>query len=401
MSGTFSMTILVVVIVGCAAGCFWYWTKLRAHSDKTAKSSSANEGGKQEPLLNPESTISDKPLVVDRNELSELGARKQSSNEEQAGTDKKLEEEESQAQEKPVEENKPTYIPPLNEPEPFEQVPEVEETDEEGLPKLDPFLCETIRINFRNPIAGSELMQKIRSLHDIEPASLIQTLGYESGQKKWYPIDAIGVFSSVVLLVQLASRKGSFSEVSISQLIQLTQRLEMALDGTSDIKDSQELTQKAQKLAGLIRQFGVQITLLLKPQAPIDIDKYGKVCSDLGFRRKNSRQYEKLGEAVIDEDGKHLGNRKGAIETKWFNESNIAISLNVPLIAPENEPLKLFMTACNAFAAAFDAQIFDGSGRSISASTLNMVKQELDAFYKKMSEGEVEPGSLRAHKLLD
>lgn len=61
--------------------------------------------------------------------------------------------------------------------------------------------------------------------------------------------------------------------------------------------------------------------------------------------------YEKLGELVLDKNGKRQGNRKGTIELRWLDDRNIAISLNVPLIAPESDPLRLLMTAANAFAA--------------------------------------------------
>ena len=79
----------------------------------------------------------------------------------------------------------------------------------------------------------------------------------------------------------------------------------------------------------------------------------------------------------------------------------ILLSLNVPLIAPESDPLRLLMTAANAFAAVFDAKIVDPKGLEISGATVSLLKQELDRFYKQMRENNIEPGSVRAHQLLD
>ena len=87
------------------------------------------------------------------------------------------------------------------------------------------------------------------------------------------------------------------------------------------------------------------------------------------------------------------------IELRWLDDRNIAISLNVPLIAPESDPLRLLMTAANAFAAVFDAKIVDPKGCEISGATVSLLKQELDRFYKQMRENNIEPGSVRAHQL--
>lgn len=103
----------------------------------------------------------------------------------------------------------------------------------------------------------------------------------------------------------------------------------------------------------------------------------------------------------LDKNGKRQGNRKGTIELRWLDDRNIAISLNVPLIAPESDPLRLLMTAANAFAAVFDAKIVDPKGCEISGATVSLLKQELDRFYKQMRENNIEPGSVRAHQLLD
>ena len=49
----------------------------------------------------------------------------------------------------------------------------------------------------------------------------------------------------------------------------------------------------------------------------------------------------------------------------------------------------------------FDAKIVDPKGCEISGATVSLLKQELDRFYKQMRENNIEPGSVRAHQLLD
>lgn len=148
--------------------------------------------------------------------------------------------------------------------------------------------------------------------------------------------------------------------MSLSNLYQLVfLRMEMNLDGTSEMKEMQLLNNHTDQLNALIKNFGVQITLLLRPLEPVSIDDFEKETMLLGLKRRSMTHYEKLGELVLDKNGKRQGNRKGTIELRWLDDRNIAISLNVPLIAPESDPLRLLMTAANAFAAVFDAKIVD------------------------------------------
>ena len=234
------------------------------------------------------------------------------------------------------------------------------------------------------------------------PRGLLRILALEANSNRWFVPDAIGMFSAIAFYIQLASGKASFDQVSLSNLYQLVfLRMEMNLDGTSEMKEMQLLNNHTDQLNALIKNFGVQITLLLRPLEPVSIDDFEKETMLLGLKRRSMTHYEKLGEMVLDKNGKRQGNRKGNIELRWLDDRNIAISLNVPLIAPESDPLRLLMTAANAFAAVFDAKIVDPKGCEISGATVSLLKQELDRFYKQMRENNIEPGSVRAHQLLD
>ena len=184
------------------------------------------------------------------------------------------------------------------------------------------------------------------------PRGLLRILALEANSNRWFVPDAIGMFSAIAFYIQLASGKASFDQVSLSNLYQLVfLRMEMNLDGTSEMKEMQLLNNHTDQLNALIKNFGVQITLLLRPLEPVSIDDFEKETMLLGLKRRSMTHYEKLGELVLDKNGKRQGNRKGTIELRWLDDRNIAISLNVPLIAPESDPLRLLMTAANAFAA--------------------------------------------------
>ena len=308
----------------------------------------------------------------------------------------------------PVEEPQPESQSPLQaeepeeEEEPVETSPMLEEIDDSGLPKYDPFVTELVRITFKKPVTGSQLAPFVKTAMENAPRGLLRILALEANSNRWFVPDAIGMFSAIAFYIQLASGKASFDQVSLSNLYQLVfLRMEMNLDGTSEMKEMQLLNNHTDQLNALIKDFGVQITLLLRPLEPVSIDDFEKETMLLGLKRRSMTHYEKLGEMVLDKNGKRQGNRKGTIELRWLDDRNIAISLNVPLIAPESDPLRLLMTAANAFAAVFDAKIVDPKGCEISGATVSLLKQELDRFYKQMRENNIEPGSVRAHQLLD
>ena len=282
------------------------------------------------------------------------------------------------------------------------QLTVLEEIDDSGLPKYDPFVTELVRITFKKPVTGSQLAPFVKTAMENAPRGLLRILALEANSNRWFVPDAIGMFSAIAFYIQLASGKASFDQVSLSNLYQLVfLRMEMNLDGTSEMKEMQLLNNHTDQLNALIKDFGVQITLLLRPLEPVSIDDFEKETMLLGLKRRSMTHYEKLGELVLDKNGKRQGNRKGTIELRWLDDRNIAISLNVPLIAPESDPLRLLMTAANAFAAVFDAKIVDPKGCEISGATVSLLKQELDRFYKQMRENNIEPGSVRAHQLLD
>lgn len=308
----------------------------------------------------------------------------------------------------PVEEPQPESQSPLQaeepeeEEEPVETSPMLEEIDDSGLPKYDPFVTELVRITFKKPVTGSQLAPFVKTAMENAPRGLLRILALEANSNRWFVPDAIGMFSAIAFYIQQASGKASFDQVSLSNLYQLVfLRMEMNLDGTSEMKEMQLLNNHTDQLNALIKDFGVQITLLLRPLEPVSIDDFEKETMLLGLKRRSMTHYEKLGELVLDKNGKRQGNRKGTIELRWLDDRNIAISLNVPLIAPESDPLRLLMTAANAFAAVFDAKIVDPKGCEISGATVSLLKQELDRFYKQMRENNIEPGSVRAHQLLD
>ena len=382
------MGVTIVLILAVGGVGVWYWLRIRETGSHEKVEEKTPPRIPQEPIFGDDLINSD-DIKVD--EIKASPPVEEPQPEPQQPTEK----------EEVTEEDEET-LPKEAEEEPEETSPVLEEIDDSGLPKYDPFVTELVRITFKKPVTGSQLAPFVKTAMENAPRGLLRILALEANSNRWFVPDAIGMFSAIAFYIQLASGKASFDQVSLSNLYQLVfLRMEMNLDGTSEMKEMQFLNNHTDQLNALIKNFGVQITLLLRPLEPVSIYDFEKETMLLGLKRRSMTHYEKLGELVLDKNGKRQGNRKGTIELRWLDNRNIAISLNVPLIAPESDPLRLLMTAANAFAAVFDAKIVDPKGCEISGATVSLLKQELDRFYKQMRENNIEPGSVRAHQLLD
>lgn len=384
------MGVTIVLILAVGGVGVWYWLRIRETGSHEKVEEKTPPRIPQEPIFD-EDLINSGDIKVDEIKASPPveGTQPES---QQPTEEEEVTEEDEGTLPKEVEEEE----------EPVETSPVLEEIDDSGLPKYDPFVTELVRITFKKPVTGSQLAPFVKTAMENAPRGLLRILALEANSNRWFVPDAIGMFSAIAFYIQLASGKASFDQVSLSNLYQLVfLRMEMNLDGTSEMKEMQLLNNHTDQLNALIKNFGVQITLLLRPLEPVSIDDFEKETMLLGLKRRSMTHYEKLGELVLDKNGKRQGNRKGTIELRWLDDRNIAISLNVPLIAPESDPLRLLMTAANAFAAVFDAKIVDPKGCEISGATVSLLKQELDRFYKQMRENNIEPGSVRAHQLLD
>ena len=384
------MGVTMVLILAVGGIGVWYWLRIRETGSHEKVEEKTPPRIPQEPIFG-EDLINSGDIKVDELKTSPPVE------EPQPEPHQPLEEEET-----PEEGQEVASKEIEEEEEPVETSPVLEEIDDSGLPKYDPFVTELVRITFKKPVTGSQLAPFVKTAMENAPRGLLRILALEANSNRWFVPDAIGMFSAIAFYIQLASGKASFDQVSLSNLYQLVfLRMEMNLDGTSEMKEMQLLNNHTDQLNALIKNFGVQITLLLRPLEPVSIDDFEKETMLLGLKRRSMTHYEKLGDLVLDKNGKRQGNRKGTIELRWLDDRNIAVSLNVPLIAPESDPLRLLMTAANAFAAVFDAKIVDPKGLEISGATVSLLKQELDRFYKQMRENNIEPGSVRAHQLLD
>ncbi len=283
---------------------------------------------------------------------------------------------------------------------PFHEAMRFEETAKTGMPAHNPDLEEVFTVAFKTPVSGTLLVKELKDIQKIELNGDYSIYAWDTTEGKWELPDPIGSYSAVIIIVKLASTKGSLSSTAISQLIQFKQRLEMMLDGTSEPVDDQHIQKKAMNLSNWVHLFNRTFVLYLYCQKPISSQEFEAKASSLGFNRIDASTYEKLGTLVQSKDGKRYENRKGELVLSHFQPNVLKLELKVALVPPEREPLKLLMMAANAFAAVFGAQILCGDGSEVNGQLLAGTKKETDNFYAKMRMQGLEPGGENAFLLL-
>lgn len=438
MSFVLGMTLTAILLIGCAGGGIWYWLKIKEAPKKVKQDKSPLAGNKKEPFLRSEKeketqSVRQSPEAVKTSSSQSLeketvqepqvpvqaapssAPAKPAAPKEKSGsgnspkdysfdeTAKAIEETKKQQMQAQAAARVDTAGSALDFQQnslPFDEVLRFEEVEKTGCPSYNPMLEVSFKIQFKNPVTGSALLNELLPLKNLQPKGNYWVYGYDSYTKSWYVPEAIGLYSSIIIFVQLASSRGVVSEVSISSVLQIKQRLEMMFDGSSDEVEQSLISNKSRNLTHLLNQFGAQISVTLRSRNEVSLDDFEKVASDLGMKRINSKLYEKVGELVQTADGKRSHNRKGAIAAAWVSPNFIVISLFVALMTPESQPLRSLMIAANAFAAPFEAEIVDNQGYPINGQILTTVKKEIDNFYQQMRDNGLEPGSPTAHKLL-
>lgn len=270
----------------------------------------------------------------------------------------------------------------------------------EGLPVPDKIVDEVFKVSFNQPVPGKRLLDRLKDLDQFKDTVNVKVFAFEENQKRWFKPDAIGIFSSLVIYLPLASRAGFLTPLQLAKFNQVLERLQIQLSGTSDALDMPNLEKRAANLGKVITEFSALISLLLQLNKPTEITKFEEVAHDLRFKRVNAHHYEKVGDLILTPTGKRIGNRRGTIAVEYVNENSVVLSLLVGLTDPEKEPLREYVLAANAFAAKLDATIVNANGSELNNSMLTTVRKELKAFYEGMRAAGVEPGSATAHRLL-
>ncbi|MCD8339734.1 MAG: hypothetical protein LUC43_05990 [Burkholderiales bacterium] len=404
------MTLTVLIIGVVVVIAFWYWLRIKSRQAEEAKAEvhhidrepimlspseramvSPSSSQAYEPNVSgyQDETLTTKP--EQENQEVEPVSVPEAAEQPKTSTEAQYQQNDHQAPAPQVVETHNPYSE-LMERLPFNEAMRFEDTAKTGVPSHNPVLEEVFTVTFKSAVTGTQLLKELKDIKKIDLGGHYSIYAWETTEGKWEVPDPIGSYTAVIIIVRLASASGAISPTAVSQLIQFKQRLEMMLDGVSDVMDDQQIQAKALNLSNWVQLFNKTFLLYLLLPAAITTQEFEKKAAGLGFNRINSTTYEKLGTLMQSKDGKRYEHRRGELVLCQITDEVLKLELRVPLVPPERDPLKILMMAANAFAAVFGAQIVCQDGTEINGQLLAATKKDTDKFYANMRVQGLEPG---------
>ena len=166
------MGVTIVLILAVGGVGVWYWLRIKETASHEKVEDKTPPRIPQEPIFG-EDLINSGDIKVD--EIKTLPPVEEPQPESQSP----LQEEET------VEEVR-EILPkePEEEEEPVETPPVLEEIDDSGLPKYDPFVTELVRITFKKPVTGSQLAPFVKTAMENAPRGLLRILALEANSNR-------------------------------------------------------------------------------------------------------------------------------------------------------------------------------------------------------------------------
>ena len=151
------MGVTIVLILAVGGVGVWYWLRIKETSSHEKVEDKTPPRIPQEPIFG-EDLINSGDIKVDEIKKTSPPAEEPQS--------------ESQSPEETIEEVQEVLLKETEEEEePVETSPVLEEIDDSGLPKYDPFVTELVRITFKKPVTGSQLAPFVKMLREVCCAS--------------------------------------------------------------------------------------------------------------------------------------------------------------------------------------------------------------------------------------
>ena len=145
------MGVTIVLILAVGGVGVWYWLRIKETASHEKVEDKTPPRIPQEPIFG-EDLINSGDIKVDEIKTSPPVEEPQPESQSPLQAEETVEEVREILPEEPEEEE-----------EPVETSPMLEEIDDSGLPKYDPFVTELVRITFKKPVTGSQLAPFVKT----------------------------------------------------------------------------------------------------------------------------------------------------------------------------------------------------------------------------------------------
>ncbi len=190
MSFVLGMTLTAILLIGCAGGGIWYWLKIKEAPKKIKQDKSPLAGNKKEPFLrsekekeiqsvrqsseavNPSSSQTPVKDAVQKPTVPMQATPSSAPVKPAKPTAKALEEskqQQMQAQAAARTDISGSALDFQQNSLPFDEVLRFEDVEKNGCPSHNPMLEVSFKIQFKNPVTGSALLNELLPLKNLQP----------------------------------------------------------------------------------------------------------------------------------------------------------------------------------------------------------------------------------------
>jgi hypothetical protein len=255
----------------------------------------------------------------------------------------------------------------------------------------DPLLDFVIELRCTHAIDGVAALESRGQLERLQLPLPTHLAVWDAKSQQWTAPDRFGFYSELLLAVQMAHRNGVLGEIDATRFVATAQQIAVGVDADFDAPDVPRLVAQAAELDQLCARFDVQITLTVEAtQGPWTADTVQAAASEAEFVALGQGRWEsrdERGEPVL------------ALTAASFPTERLAVSIDVPVVRPEGQPLVKQFAAADTLAGRLNGRIVDDNGRPVQREAHFSIAAQLAGMYEQMHAAGVEAGSVRAKRL--
>jgi FtsZ-interacting cell division protein ZipA len=258
---------------------------------------------------------------------------------------------------------------------------------------VDDLIDATIPIALEAQVRGEKILPSIQNLRYVgnKPVHFIGR--HVNGD--WEPIAHGGVYSALLVGVQLANRSNPLTELEYSELLMRLRQITDGINAEPDIPDMADIINIAQSLHQFIVDHDVQLGVNVQSNgAPWEVNTLVAALTRQGFDLRTD------GTLVMqDGEGEVLFSLSTNVPQSAPTTDRLTLLLDVPRVGLARDGYGAVVSCARSLAMRLGGKVVDDSNQPLSEAALSDIAEQVAAFYAAMAAAEIPAGSSRAMRL--
>ncbi len=273
---------------------------------------------------------------------------------------------------------------------------------DDGAGWCDQRIEEQVVIEFENPVAATEFSAAWQDLTRAVDAAL-RLRGHDAQAGRWLVLtpDTAGMLGRVELAVQLADRRGPFSDASLSALAHALQAVADRFLAVVHFPDARQMLGRARELDQFAASVDVQIGLnLVAGDHAISGTKLRGLAEAQGFVLEGGQFHARDDAGVTHYTLVNQDAAQFAPETmKSLQTPGVTLLLDVPTVPDGARAFDRMVMVAEQLAHALGARVVDDNRQPLSSASLGVIRGKIAEFQTRMTQFGVAAGSASSRRL--